>query len=107
MIAQLADEDVLKLTAQKLDGAGQKVMGERAGSGHSLHAPIDAGGLVDADDDRKRTFAIDLFEIDDLLLRSLADDDPRKFHLDGHGGRSPLASRHRLTAATETRGNSP
>ena len=52
----------------------------------ALHAAVDARGLEDADEDRKRRGAVDFLEIDHLLIVDLADDDPRQFHRDGHGG---------------------
>ena len=51
----------------------------------ALHAAVDARGLEDADEDRKRAAAVDLLEIDHLLIVDLADDDPGQFHRDGHG----------------------
>src|SRR3954454_8795019 len=89
VVAQLADEDVLQLAAEQLDGVGQQVVGQGARGGEPLDAAVDAGRLEDADHDRERALAIDLLEENDLLLVVLVDDDPRKFHLHGHGHRHP------------------
>ena len=70
------------------------------GGGQALDAAVDARGLEDADHDRERPLAVHLLEEDDLLLVVLVDDDPRKFHLHGHGGRLPLVRRARGSDAS-------
>lgn len=93
VFTQLADKDVLKLAPKQLDDVREQVVSQRARGGQALHAAIDAGRLEDADHDGKRALAVHLLEEDDLLLVVLVDDDPREFHLQGHGGRLPVPLR--------------
>src|SRR5258706_3971911 len=65
-------------------------MGQGAWYGKTLHAAVDARRFEDADDDREGPIPLDFLEENDLLLVILVDDDPRKFHLHGHGHRHPL-----------------
>src|SRR3954452_1582798 len=51
-----------------------------------LHAAVDAGRLENHNENRERPRPIDFLKIDHLLIVDLADDDPRQFHRDGHGG---------------------
>ncbi len=50
----------------------------------------------DADDDREGPLPLDLLEENNLLFVIFVDDDPRKFHLHGHGGTLPLALNSRV-----------
>src|SRR3954452_22289696 len=53
-----------------------------------LHAAVDAGRLENHNENRERPRPIDFLKVDHLLIVDLADDDPRQFHRDGHGGLS-------------------
>src|SRR5438105_3020567 len=66
-----------------------------------LHASVDAGSLEDADQNRERAIALDLFQVDHLLVVDLANDDPRQLHLHGHG-RSFAKSRLGVDGYTTT-----
>jgi hypothetical protein len=50
-----------------------------------LDATVNTGSLKDADQDGKLAVAVDLAQVDDLLLVDFANDDPRQLHLDLHG----------------------
>src|SRR5262249_48466138 len=116
-LAQLADDDVLKFAAQSLDRADQEVVRQWPGRFKSFDAAVDARRLENADQDWERPRAGDFFEIDHLLIVDLANDDPRQFHRDGHGGVSlvvvvgtgptlPLYSRNNERRVAAGRGRS-
>src|SRR6266404_1661641 len=63
-------------------------MRQRPGRFEALYAAIDARRFENADQNRKRPWAVDFLEVDHLLIVDLADDDPGQFHRDGHGGLS-------------------
>src|SRR5262249_46372860 len=93
-------ENVLKIAAQVVDDAGDKIVGQWPGRRHPFDAAVDASRLEDADDDGKTAVALHLFQHDDLLIVNLADDDALQFHLDGH--RQPLFHRTVRPAATRS-----
>jgi hypothetical protein len=59
-------------------------VGERPGGRLAAQAPVDRQRFGISDHDRERALAVHLFEVDELGLGHLADDDLAQLHLDGH-----------------------
>src|SRR5207253_10882713 len=86
VIAQFVDVDVLQLGAEAVHDAGDQVVRERPRRMQFLDAPVNAGGLKDADHDRENAFAVDLLEPDHLVIDDLANNDALQLHLHRHRG---------------------
>ena len=89
VIDHAGDDDVLQFGADFCDHAFQQIVRQRPRRGRGGQPSIDAGRFEDPDQNRKRTFASELAQIDHLLIVDFADDDPRQLHFDEHGGFFP------------------
>src|SRR5262249_39125786 len=88
---KIIDINLLNLATHRLNHIGQKVMGQRAGSGAAFEAAVNGEGFRAGDHNGEFSLTVHLFQPDVLLLLHLADDDLVKFHLDGHVANSKLA----------------
>ena len=85
VLAEFVDVDVLKIAAEIVDDAGNEIVGQGPGRLLALDATIDAGGLENADDNRKRALTFRLAQHNDVLIVDFINDDAFEFHQDGHG----------------------
>src|SRR5690606_5790030 len=79
-----------RLAVQVLQDADDQVMGQRARRRNALDPPLDARRFENADHDRKLPLAVDLAQINNLLVVDFADDDSRQLHFDWHRRTSSL-----------------
>jgi hypothetical protein len=89
VIGHAGDDDVLQLRSQIRDDTFQQIVCQRPWRWWGGQSPIDAGRFENPDQNRKRTFAINLAQVNDLLIIDFADDNPRQLHFDEHGGFFP------------------
>lgn len=97
VVAQIADDDADQLAAEVFDHAGQQVVRLWTFDGHAAQTTFDRRRLEKSDDDRHGTFAVDLTQLDELILACLGDQNAGQFHLNirhtrivasiGHGGK--------------------
>ena len=84
MFLEIANHDVLQFTTQQIHCRNKQVVRERPRRRMVLHTAVDAGCLKEADQNRKRSVALNFLEIHNLLVVDLTNDNTRQFHLNGH-----------------------
>ena len=89
VVGHARDNDVLQIRSQIRDNTFQQIVRQRSRRWRGGQTSIDAGRFEYPDQNRKRAFAVDLTQVDNLLIVNFADDDPRQLHFDEHGGFFP------------------
>ena len=93
VVGHARDDDVLQIRSQIRDDTFQQIVRQRSWRWGGSQTAIDAGRFEYPDQNRKRAFAVDLTQVDNLLIVDFADDDPRQLHFDEHGGFFPVKKR--------------